>query len=475
MQKLSQIPARYAGLAVLCLLTLAYLALFRFDAYGIDEGAARALLLNWSIGSEMLSPVAVLGFPDMRALLLAPLNFHWVGELIAAKVLTMYLTFAAALMVYRWAEKNLDDETALFATGLWLIAPLTISQVDSIGAGNYLIFAAVVIYWIEIHFRAAPQAISGYYFVLLLLVALAVSMHPAGLGIAAALAWSWLRDHGGNPHKRNMFLLGMGVMIFFILFSRMGWPELALLSDPLPALGNVITGPAFQTPSVGLALLGAALLIVILVTALNRKRGLLSSMLSFAVIFGALAPDNAWAELVLVLILYEGLGALLALNSRMGNSLLARRGLVAVAFVLLSTTFMVMDKHRYFLVHGNQLSYSDELIAELDRLEPQHDTGLLVASQWPGRTMLATRRGALPLPPVGKEPEDRDVFLKKTRGISFMIFDHHDPRNAVLTRQVAELSDHIKTVEVLPGGVVLKMPTTETAPQKSAQPAERKQ
>ncbi len=475
MQKLSQIPARYVGLAVLCLLTLAYLALFRYDAYGIDEGAARALLLNWSIGSQMLSPVAVLGFPDLRALLLAPLNFHWVGELISAKVLTMYLSFAAALMAYRWAEKALDEETALFATGLWLIAPLTISQVDSIGAGNYLFLTAVVIYWMEKYFRTAKHAISGYYFVLLLLVALAVSMHPAGLGIAAALGWSWVRDHGGNTHKRNMFLLGMGLVIFFVLASRMGWPAITLFTDPLPALGDVLTGPVFQGAKLGFALLGAALLIIALIVAASRKRGLLSSMLIFAIIFGLAAPDRAWAELVLVLILYEGLAGLLALNSRLGHSMMARRGLVAIAVVLLSTMFMLMDKHRYYAIHDlHRMSPSDQLIAEVVKLEPKNSQ-LLVASQWPGRTMLATHRGALPLPPVGKQVEDRDVFLKKTRGLSFLIFDQRDKRNAMLARQVAELSDKIKTVEILPGGVVLEMPWLYQAPKKAVETAPKKQ
>ena len=107
---------RHIGLAALCALSLVYLAMFHYNRYGIDEGAARALLLNWAISSQVVSPVAVLGFPDLRALLFAPLNFHWIGDLSAAKVLTMYLTFATALLLYRWAEKSVDDATSRFAT-----------------------------------------------------------------------------------------------------------------------------------------------------------------------------------------------------------------------------------------------------------------------------------------------------------------------------------------------------------------------
>ena len=461
MFKLSQIPARYVGLALLCPLTLAYLALFRFDLFGIDEGAARGLLLNWSIGSQMLSPVAILGFPDLRALLLSPLNLHWVGDLTAAKVYTMFLTFATGLMIYRWAEEKLGEETALFATGLWLISPLTISQVDSIGAGNYLVLTTVVIYWMEKHFRNAPQVISGFYFILLLLAALAISMHPAGLGIAVALAWSWVRDSGDKPKKRNMLILGMFIMGFFVLVSRLGWPEITLVDNPLPALAMVLSGPTFGEPSTALAVLAAVLFALAAFSAIRRKAGLFSSMLMFGAVFGLLAPNSAWAELLLVVILYEGLHALMALNSKFGSSPAARRSLVAVAVLLLSTSFMLMDKQRYYAIHSDKLSSSDQLIAALGELDTNPDPNQIIASQWPGRTMLATRRGALPLPPIHGDLEIRELFLRQTRGISYMIFDHRDKRNAALVRQISSLSDIIKTEAVLPGGVIVKMPSAD--------------
>jgi len=461
MQKLMNIPPRYVGLATLCLLTLVYLVLFRYDLYGIDEGAARGLLLDWSVGSKTLSPVAVLGFPDMRALLFAPLNVHWIGSLTAVKVLTMYLTFATALMIYRWAEQNIDDETALFATGLWLIAPLTISQVDSLGAGNFLVLSAVTIYWIEKHFRATSQVISGYYFILLLLIAFAVSMHPAGLGIAAAVAWSWVRDNGGSPRKRNILFAGMTAMIFFVLVSRMGWPGVEVITNPLPALSNAVTGPIFEKPLVGFGLLATGLLILSIVAAISRKMDLLSFMLVLGIIFGLLAPDDSWGELVLTMILFEGIAALIALNSRLSSTnLAARRGLVALAVVLLSSIFMLMDKQRYYFIHEHRLNGSDELIEAMVKILPDESPSTLIASQWPGRTMLATRRGTLPLPPVKKGgDEDRETFLQRTHGISYMLFDHHDKDNAALVRQVARLSDRIKTVVVKPGGVIVKMPS----------------
>jgi len=455
--RLFRIPPRYAGLTGLCLLALLDLALCRYDLYGIDEGAARGLLLDWSIASQVLNPVAILGFPDMRALLFAPLDIHWIGDLTAAKVLTMYLTLAAALMLYRWAEKNLGDETALLATGLWLLAPLTISQIDSIGTGNYLILSAVICHWLESRFRATSQTISTWYFLLLLITAFAASMHPAGLGLAAGLGWHWLRDDGGFPRKRLALLSGMGLMIAFVLLSRMGWPELALFINPYPALSGIIAGDAMDTPSIGLAMIALALLVLSTVAAMRRaEANLFGVMLTSGLIFGAAAADHAWAQLALVMILFEGGYALIRLNSRFrGNGLLARRGITAVVVVALCTIFMLMDKQRFLFIHNNGLHPTDEVIANLADLSGGRQASFLVASQWPGRTMLATRRGALPLPPVKNDPE---AFLRQMRGVAYMAFDHNDSHNRALNRQVAQLSDRIKTVSILPGGVILKLP-----------------
>ncbi len=463
-----KISARHWGLAGLCLLSVAYLALCRYDLYGVDEGAARGLLLDWSVASQMLSPVAVLGFPDMRALLFAPLDVHWIGDIIAAKVLTIYLTLAAALMLYRWAEKNLGDETALLATGLWLISPLTISQVDSIGAGNYLILSAIVCHWLESRFRATAQTVSTYYFMLLLVTAFAAGMHPAGLGMAIGLAWYWLRNDGGFPKKRIALLSGMGLMIAFILTSRMGWPEFNLFGSPFPALAGVLTGDTLDTPAVGPAMIVLALLVLVAAAAMRRTGdGLLATMMIPGIVLGAMAADLAWAQLVLVMILFEGIHALIGFNSRFRSTgPLARRGITAVAVVALCTAFMLMDKQRFLFIHAGRLHPTDEVIAGLADLSASRQGNFLVASQWPGRTMLATRRGALPLPPLKQDP---DAFLRQMRGVAYMVFDHNNSHNSALSRQVAELSNRIKTVKILSGGVILRLPA-DTGDRSNARP-----
>jgi len=463
------IAPRHIALAALCGLSVVYLACFRYDHYGVEEGAARALLLNWSLGSHMLNPVAIMGFPDLRALLLAPLNFHWIGDLTAARTLAMFLTMATGLMLYRWAEQQVGDETALFATGLWLIAPLTMSQAGSLGAGNFMILVCILCCWSSGYYRASKHATPGNYFVLLLLIALAASMHPAGLGMAAALLWHETRLQHPPKRKRVALYIGLGLMLFFILASRAGWPVLSFFINPMPALATVLTGgPADDTSTIP-ALLALGLLLVALSFGIRRSsKDLFSAMLLGGMIIGLFSANEAWAELVLTYILFEGLRALIQLNDRFGGQgLLRRRGLAALLVILLSTGFMLADKHYFLSNRANEMQQVDSVIARLGELTASMDEQTMAATQWPGRTMLATRRGALPLPPVRKD--NPDAFLQQMRGVSFLVYDPNAPGKKALNRQVAELSNRIKTEAMLPGGIILRLPDQQSDKQGAKQ------
>ncbi len=458
---------RHVALAALCGLSVIYLACFRYDLYGVEEGAARALLLNWSLGSHMLNPIAIMGFPDLRALLLAPLNFHWIGDLTAARTLAMFFTMATGLMLYRWAEQQLGDEVALFATGLWLIAPLTIDQADSIGAGNFLILACVLSYWSSGYYRASTHATPGNYFVLLLLIALAVSMHPAGLGMAAALLWHETLLQRPARRKRAALYIGVGLMLFFILVSRAGWPALSFFVSPAPALTAVLRGAPVEFASFGFTLLSAGLLLVALAAGIRRSRDdLFSAMVLGGIVAGLLCADAAWAELVLTYILFEGLRGLIRLNDRFGGEgLIRRRGLAGLLVMLLCTGFMLADKQYLLSNRASVMHREDRVIALLGELTAGMDEQTLVAVQWPGRTMLATRRGALPLPPVRRE--DPDAFLHQMRGVAFMAYDPNSPGKKALNRQVAELSNRIHTEAMLAGGIILRLPDQQHGEKKA--------
>src|SRR3990172_241812 len=136
---LSRFIARYWGLAVLLLWGGLALWRERSTPYGLDEGAARALLLNWSVAGDVVNPIVIFGVPDFRALIFIPLGIYWPGSLIAAKAFTLLVTFVAAALLYRWSRRSLSQETALVATGLLLIAPLTLAQADALAAGPYLL------------------------------------------------------------------------------------------------------------------------------------------------------------------------------------------------------------------------------------------------------------------------------------------------------------------------------------------------
>src|SRR3569623_1888009 len=80
-QSLRQILERYWGLIVLLAWggALLSLDLLRTTPYGLDEGAARGLLLIWSISDKIINPIVTLGIPDFRALLFIPLGAWWNG------------------------------------------------------------------------------------------------------------------------------------------------------------------------------------------------------------------------------------------------------------------------------------------------------------------------------------------------------------------------------------------------------------
>jgi len=73
-----EIKPRYWALITLLLwgTLLLTAGLLRFDAYGINEAASRAILLGWSVADKIISTAFIFGFPDLRALLFIPLGLY---------------------------------------------------------------------------------------------------------------------------------------------------------------------------------------------------------------------------------------------------------------------------------------------------------------------------------------------------------------------------------------------------------------
>jgi len=444
---------------------LIFFDLVNFTPYGMDEGATRALLLDWSIADQVAHPVVVFGMPDFRALMFIPLGVYWSGSIVAAKMFTALITFLAIWLLYSWSKQSHSDEVALIGSGLLLIAPITLLQLDAVGVGPYLLLIFALARLVDQKYRAQDRAVTGWYFTQLLLIATAVTLHPAGLAVPAVLAGFWLK----NPielKRRNQVLMGIGLTVTVILVMQAGWISLAWLSNPLPVLGTAVLGLDPLELTAREAMIGA-LPFVLLLTVLVMDWRFLSSdvlgaMLAFGVVIGLIAADGAWAMAAIALVLYRGTVLLIKANSviRLRN-FIGQRGVVLLTLFIVTTLFMQVDQGHARHNQLDVLSPEDELIRTLAHEAETYGENFRVASQWPGRTMFAVKRAALPLPPP---QDDATKFFQQMKGVTHIMFAHNDPNNAPLARSVAALSGNAETVALQAGGVIVKLRTAPAAP-----------
>lgn len=439
-----------------------YFGLVRFTPYGLDEGAAIALLLNWSVSDMIANPVTTFGGPDFRAFLFIPLGMYWSGSMVAAKVFTLMVTFSAALFLFNWtrrSEQTNRDETALIATGLLLIAPIVITQADAIGVAPYLIALFGLGWVLDQKYRASEHTISSLYFLQMLLVATTITLHPMGLAYPIALAWRWHKDPKSQQQKKQVWL-GIAVAAGIILAMQTGWIAIEWFANPLESLSHALIGhnnldPLAEASWIPGLILGLLLLIVLWKNGRGLLDDLLGSSLLAAVVIGLLlSAGDSWALLALVLILYRGTPLLIQLNQRLGSKggFVGQRGLVMVVLFISATVFMQADKAFANLLASGLLSPSDELIQALALEADDHDQPFLAASQWPARSLIASRRDVLPLPPAAANGVEQ---LKIMKGITHIIFAHNDPKYSALAHNLAEMTGYSKTLAILPGGVLV--------------------
>lgn len=446
---------------ILILLSWGGLALFfhllRFDPYGIEEPAARALLLNWSVSDQVVNPIVIFGLPDLRVLLFAPLGIYWTGSIIAVKVFTLLIAFAAILLLYRWARRTMNAEVALIGSGLLLISPLTFSQINAVGSGPFLLLLFALGQWLDEKYRHAQRQLGGWYFLQLILAAVAVSLHPAGLAYPLALIWEWHKKPINKRHRIQVWI-GLGITTILILILRLGWPALEWGGNPMAVLTDLVYvfGPNSEGPSWMMGLIPSALLVLFLLSDLREIfKDLLGRMLLGGFVLGSIAADPGWAMLGLAILVYRGLNKLITINQGLqAGGLAGQRGIVLVVIFVLATTYMIDEKmQRYDILQG-AVSSQDEVIrtlaGELDDLKKPTVT----ISQWPARTLLATKQTTFPLPPPSHNAQG---LLKNLHGAHFLLFDPYDRSNAQLTRQVSELTSKLKTVMVRPEAVLVEI------------------
>ncbi len=454
------ITDRYWGFLVLLAWGAGLLGfgLIRFEPYGLDEGAARGLILNWSIADGVLNPIVTLGIPDFRSFFFIPLGLYWSGSITAAKVYTMLMAFLAVTLLYRWSAKHADQESAIVGCALLLILPLFINQIDMIGIGVYLLLTFGVAAAIDNRYRKIRRPLGGWFFIQLFWVCIAITMHPMGLAYPLALAWRWHKDPIDERQRQHLYI-GLVLVVGTTLIMRGGWQTVEWLVNPLLSLSQAfqaITGVTGSPSWFTATLISLALLFVLFYDLRFLLSDLLGSILLFAILIGLAAGDSSWALIAITLVLLRGAHHLLRFNQSLGQGGLMRtRGIVIATIFILSTASMVMDKNRMRAITEVQISQQDVLIRSLAQAAEDPDIPFQIASQWPGRTMIASKRHTFPLPPA--EGKSSGEFLESISGITHLIFDPYDPHNEALARQIAVLAGYTKTAELNSDGVIVEV------------------
>lgn len=460
-----KIPAHYFGYLALLIWGALSVWLLNRTPYDLDEGGAKALLLGWSVADQVASAVVTFGAPDFRALLLLPVGYLWTGSVFAPKIFTLLLTALLAWELFFWARARFHAETALVASGLFCLSPLTLYHIDALAAGIYLLLALAFGIWADQQYRAAPRPFGGFYFLQLFSCAVAVSLHPAGLALPLALLWGW-RQNPVNLPQQKQFFIGLSFATLLTLLLTLGWGGLHWFSNPLLSLSSLLLGISSETEiGSGRWLAGSTLALALLWVLVKQGRNLLSDLagrtLLLALLLGGLSGDASWALLALVVLLFYGFPLLLTEQPS------AKRPLAMVLLFIVSVVFMQADRMRYDRHQAELLSEQDQLIrtfadeaaasqhlmAESDANKTPPPAAIRIASQWPSRTMIACRCDTLPLPPVAKDAAAQWDML---RGVTHLMFNPKQVQNLDLSHNLAQLSgDQMETTALQPGGIIL--------------------
>ncbi|SPE32816.1 conserved membrane hypothetical protein [Burkholderiales bacterium] len=486
-----RLPGGFWAVVALVVWALGVTALLDRTPYGLDEATARAVLFLWSISDQVASPIVTMGIPDFRAVYLIPAGVFFSGSLLAAKLCALLVVVATAIGLYHWRLRQGDAETPLLASGLLLLSPLTVSSIDRVAIGPFLLLTFLLGSWADDSYRASRIRFGGFYFSQLLLSVAAVSLHPAGLAYPIVLAISWLRDRPAEPDAPAMIpgrehthvLLGIGIATLLGALLAAGWPHQGWFANPVTALAqDVLAFPAESALASTLLfwVLGAVLALALLATLWRMRSQILADRFAATLVLaGAIAActgDASFSLLAFVLLLYWGFPLLLRVHVGKTAGLVGQRGVALALLIVVSTLFLSADRGRYAqLAQGLELSAQDQLIRVLaESVQQSHPvtpqpglvteqekakSGPRVASQWPGRTMIACRCSTLPLPPAA---EDQQVFAANLRGLDYVVFDPQNPANRGLSRGFALLGGaQAETVSLQPGGVVLRLHPAE--------------
>jgi len=468
-----RIPQKFWAYLALSFWGILSYTLLNKTPYGVDEGAARALLLVWSVAEGIVSPVVTLGLPDFRSLFFIPVGYLWPGNIVAAKIFTLLVMASAVWAIFRWRQDSGNSESALIASGLLLISPLLIDQIDAIAVAPYLLVTFALGAWLDQIFRENPHAFGGIYFFQVLLCLISVTLHPAGLAYPLVLLWAWHKKPT-DERNRKYFLGGVIFTIIIALILTRGWSHLEWFTNPFRSMSGLLMGSPITADTDfvrwvgGIAIL-VAIVYIIWKQARNLRDDFLGRSFLLAFAIGLVAGDETWAIISLTICLYWGFPLVLRTLDNPTSGFLGQRGLAMSLIFVISTLFMLVDKAHYQRVLAGHMTPRDSLIKtlaedsgifsnEASKQEPDNKKPLRIASQWPGLTMLACRCDALPLPPSAK---DSDTLLAMLRGIDYLMFDPKNQGNKSLSRNLATMgSGKVETIALQAGGVIIEIKKT---------------
>ncbi len=432
--------------------------LVRFTPFALDEQAARGLLLTWTIADNVVNPVVIFGMPDFRALIYAPIGAYWSGSIFVAKVMALTISFIAVTMLFRWSRRTTDPEVALIASFLLLISPIMITQTDSLSAGPYILMGFAFGAWLDTAYRKNDLYFGGWYFSQMLWVAILATLHPIGLAYPIALAWQWYKKPHAVKKSRHVYI-GLGITVLLAITMRSGWEGVDFFDNPFAALAEGLQGAIIWSstdlnwgPGI---IAGALLTLVIIVDFKNLMQDLLGRMLLVSVAIGLLMPDQSWVLVAVALIIYRGTYLIVKFNqSRQKTGRMGQRGIVMISALIVTAFFMMQDKNHALTIKHAILAPVDEMIQSLmveaeDDLKP-----FRAASEWPGRTMLATKRDVLPLPPAMEDPEK---MLEAVRSVTHIIFNPFIEKNEPLADAISALGGNTETLSLYKAGAIISV------------------
>ncbi|MDH3325240.1 MAG: hypothetical protein OEM38_00820 [Gammaproteobacteria bacterium] len=441
----------WIGLAIL-------LDLVRFTPFAIDEAAARGLLLTWTIADNVVNPIVIFGMPDFRALLFAPVGAYWPGSMLATKIMALTIAFVAVTMLFRWSRRTTDPEVALIASALLLLSPIMVSQVDSLSAGPYILMAFASGAWLDSAYRKDKNYFGGWYFCQMLWIAILTTLHPIALAYPIALAWQWYRNPHAEKKSRHVYI-GIAVSVLLTLSMTLGWSEIEFFSNPFAALAEGLQGSIIWSAAdlrwVPGIIAGLLLALLISLDFKTLSKDLLGQMILISIAIGVFMPDQSWVLICIALLLYRGTHLVVKFNqSRNKTGRVGQRGIVMGATLFLCAFFMLQDKNHALTIKHAILGPEDEMIQSLmveaeDPLKP-----FRAASEWPGRTMLATKRDVLPLPPALDDPEK---MLEAVRSVTHIIFNPFIEKNKALADSISALGGETETLALYKAGAIIQV------------------